>query len=341
MRIEMSTKARERLLYLISPLGLIIIWQILLMAGIGDRRFIPAPSDIAQRFAKLAGNGELEWHVAVTLYRVVLGYIIGAVPAVAVGLLMAMFRPVRIFVDPLIAALFPIPKIALMPLLLLAFGFGDASKIALVAIAVFFPVVVNTYVGAANIETIYWDVAKNYGASQTVMFTRIVFFGALPTIFAGLRIALAVSFIVLVASEFVATKSGIGYLIWNSWELLRFGDADGVLDRRPDVSRFLHARRGDVEALGHLGVIAADRQRAVFLGRELEHVALGRHDAVVEHDGEDGDAVARRGLDVHAGHADGRVAHDVDAKLVRRRELRAHGDAEPVTELGRFAPSHV
>jgi ABC-type nitrate/sulfonate/bicarbonate transport system permease component len=86
---------------------------------------------------------------------------------------------------------------------------------------VFFPVIVNTYVGAANIDKIYWDVAKNYGASQTVLFTRIVFFGALPTIFAGLRIALAVSFIVLVAAEFVATKSGLGYLIWNSWELLQ------------------------------------------------------------------------------------------------------------------------
>ena len=107
-----------------------------------------------------------------------------------------------------------------MPLLLLVFGFGDASKIALVVIAVFFPVVVNTYVGAANIERIYWDVAKNYGASQSVIFRRIVFFGALPMIFAGLRIALAVSFIVLVAAEFVATKTGIGYLIWNSWELM-------------------------------------------------------------------------------------------------------------------------
>src|SRR5437588_1593728 len=221
MTFEMSSKTRERLLYLISPLGLIIIWQILLMAGIGDRRFIPAPSDIAQRFVKLIGNGELEWNVAVTLYRVFFGYIIGAVPAVAVGLLMAMFKPVRIFFDPLIASLFPIPKIALMPLLLLAFGFSDASKIALVAIAVFFPVIVNTYVGAANIDKIYWDVAKNYGASQTVMFTRIVFFGALPMIFAGLRIALAVSFVVLVAAEFVATKSGLGYLIWNSWELLQ------------------------------------------------------------------------------------------------------------------------
>jgi ABC-type nitrate/sulfonate/bicarbonate transport system permease component len=217
----MSDKARERALYLISPIALLLIWQVLLMLGFGDRRFIPAPTDIATRFWALIENGELALNTGATLWRVFAGFIVGSVPAVAVGLLMAMFKPVRIFVDPLIAAIFPIPKIALMPLLLLAFGFGDASKIALVAIAVFFPVVINTYTGAANIEKIFWDVAKNYGASQTVMFTRIVFFGALPTMFAGLRIALAVSFIVLVAAEFVASKVGLGYMIWNSWELLQ------------------------------------------------------------------------------------------------------------------------
>src|SRR6185503_16487304 len=213
--------SRERLLMFMSPIGLLIVWQLLLMAGFGDRRFIPAPTDIAVRFGALVASGELAEHTLVTLYRVFAGFFTGVIPAIVVGLLMAMFKPVRIFFDPLIAALFPIPKIALMPLLLPAFGFGDASKVALVAIAVFFPVIVNTYVGASNIEKIYWDVAKNYGASQMVMFTRVVFFGALPMIFAGLRIALAVSFIVLVASEFVATKSGIGYLIWNSWELLQ------------------------------------------------------------------------------------------------------------------------
>jgi ABC-type nitrate/sulfonate/bicarbonate transport system permease component len=216
-----SEQAQERWLYLISPIGLLAIWQLLLMAGFGDRRFIPAPTDIAVRFWELTLNGELFVHTGVTLYRVFVGYLIGAIPGVAVGLLMAMFRPVRVFFDPLIAALFPIPKVALMPLLLLAFGFGDASKIALVATAVFFPVAVNTYAGAANIEKIYWDVAKNYGASSYVMFTRVVFFGALPLIFAGLKISLAVSFVVLVAAEFVASKSGLGYLIWNSWELLQ------------------------------------------------------------------------------------------------------------------------
>jgi NitT/TauT family transport system permease protein len=219
--MKLSGKTQERLLYLISPLGLLAVWQVLLMLGFGDRRFIPAPSDIAVRFWQLTLNGELALHTGVTLWRVLAGFVIGAVPAVAIGLLMAMFRPVRIFFDPLIAALFPIPKVALMPLLLLAFGFGDASKIALVATAVFFPVIVNTYAGAANIDRLYWDVARNYGANAWVMFTRVVFFGALPLIFAGLKIALAVSFVVLVAAEFVASKTGIGYLIWNSWELLQ------------------------------------------------------------------------------------------------------------------------
>lgn len=218
---RMSPKARDRLLYLISPIALLVLWQVLVMLGFGDRRFIPTPTDIAVRFWQLTLNGELALHVFATLTRVAIGFTIGVVPAIAIGLFMAMYQPVRIFFDPLIAALFPIPKVALMPLLLLAFGFGDASKIAVVAIGVFFPVIVNTYAGAANIDKIYWDVARNYGASTYILFTRIVFFGALPTIFAGLRIALAVAFIVLVAAEFVASKVGIGYLIWNSWELLQ------------------------------------------------------------------------------------------------------------------------
>jgi ABC-type nitrate/sulfonate/bicarbonate transport system permease component len=217
----LSNDAQERLFYLASPIGLLVVWQLLIMFGLGDRRFIPAPSDIAQRFMTMIASGELAQHTVSTLWRVFAGFAVGSAPAIAIGLLMAMYRPVRIFFDPLIAMLFPIPKVALMPLLLLTFGVGDASKIALVAIATFFPVIINTYAGAANIEKIYWDVAKNFGASQTVMFTRIVFFGALPMIFAGLRIALAVSFIVVVAAEFVASKTGIGFLIWNSWELLQ------------------------------------------------------------------------------------------------------------------------
>jgi len=217
----MSRKNQERWLYLISPIVLLLIWEALLRAGFGDRRFVPAPSDIAVRFWQLTLSGELLWHTAVTCYRVIVGYLIGAIPGIAIGLLMAMYRPVRIFFDPLIAALFPIPKLALMPLILLAFGFGETSKIVVVATGAFFPVIVNAYAGAANIDKIYIDVARNYGASPRIMFTRVIFYGALPLIFAGLRVALAISFIIATAAEFVAAKSGIGYLIWSSWELLQ------------------------------------------------------------------------------------------------------------------------
>ena len=114
----LSGKARERLLYLISPIGLLLLWQLLLMAG--HRRPALHPGAERHRGAVLAAASpaaSLPCTSAVTLYRVFVGFVIGVVPAVAVGLLMAMFRPVRIFFDPLIAALFPIPKIALMPLL--------------------------------------------------------------------------------------------------------------------------------------------------------------------------------------------------------------------------------
>ena len=106
----------------------------------------------------------------------------------------------RYVLDPLVAAIYPIPKIALMPLLLLAFGIGEMSKIVLVAIATFFPVLISTYAGAANIENIYLDAAKNFGAGAGMMFREVIFFGALPQIFAGLRLALGTSFLVIVAA---------------------------------------------------------------------------------------------------------------------------------------------
>ena len=118
----MKSHPAEKLLYLLSPIGLLALWEGLLWFGIGDRRFIPSPSDISVQFWQVTALGELVQHTLVTLYRVFAGYFIGAVPAIVVGLLMAMLKPVRIFFDPLIACLFPIPKVALMPLLLLAFG---------------------------------------------------------------------------------------------------------------------------------------------------------------------------------------------------------------------------
>ena len=216
----LSGKAQERWLSLMSPIGLLLLWEALIRAGLGDARFVPPPSTIAVTFYELALTGELWTHTWATVVRTLAGYVLGVVPAIAVGLIMAMSIWTKRIVDPLIAALFPIPKIALMPMLMLALGFGEAPKIALVAISTFFPVVIAAYVGGANIEKIYLDVAHNFGANKRTLLRRVIFFGALPMIFAALRLAIGIAFIVIIAAEFVSSEKGIGTLIWSSWQLL-------------------------------------------------------------------------------------------------------------------------
>jgi len=213
-------KGRERLLSILSPLLLLAVWELSVRAGLVDRRFIPAPSIILVALWDMLASGELARHLGASLGRIIAGFTIGVVPAVLLGLWMGLSRPVRAVVDPLVAAVYPIPKIAILPLLMVFFGIGEASKIAVVAISAFFPILINTYTGVATVDRIYLDVAHSFGASRTLVFRRVVFPGALPVIFAGVRLALGVCLIVIVSAEFVAARSGIGFLIWSSWEIL-------------------------------------------------------------------------------------------------------------------------
>ena len=213
-------KSGERWLSLGSPLLLLVLWEVSVQAGWLDPRFIAAPSIILFKLWQMLGSGELLRHLGASLMRIAAGFVIGVVPAVLLGLWMGLSRPVRAIVDPLIGAIYPIPKIAILPLLMVLLGIGEASKIAVVAISAFFPVIVNTYTGVVNVERIYLDVAQSFGASRALVFRRVVFPGALPVIFAGIRLALGVCLIVIVSAEFVAARDGIGFLIWSSWETL-------------------------------------------------------------------------------------------------------------------------
>ena len=213
-------KGREQVLSILSPLLLLAVWELSVRADLVDRRFIPAPSIIVIALWEMLLSGELARHLGASLGRIIAGFTIGVVPAVLLGLWMGLSRPVRAIVDPLIAAVYPIPKIAILPLLMVFFGIGEASKIAVVAISAFFPILINTYTGVATVDRIYLDVAQSFGASRALIFRRVVFPGALPVIFAGVRLALGVCLIVIVSAEFVAARSGIGFLIWSSWEIL-------------------------------------------------------------------------------------------------------------------------
>ncbi|HEV8469404.1 MAG TPA: ABC transporter permease [Candidatus Limnocylindria bacterium] len=212
-----SRRTVERALSVLSPIVLLAIWEAGAIVGIVDTRFFSAPTTIFAALGELLRTGEMQGHIAISLQRIAIGFVLGAVPGILLGLAIGLVPIVRAIAQPLVDATFPIPKIALLPMVMLLFGIGEGSKYAIIAIAVVFLVLINTEAGVRNIERIYFDVGRNYGASRLMFFTDIALPGALPMIMAGLKLGMGVALIVIVSAEFVAAQSGIGYLIYNSW----------------------------------------------------------------------------------------------------------------------------
>jgi ABC-type nitrate/sulfonate/bicarbonate transport system permease component len=209
----------ERWLAVLSPLALLVLWEGLSRAGILDDRFFPAPTAIISTFVDLAKSGDLWSNTWVSVRRVALGLLLGGIPALGIGLCMGLYRPVRIALDPLVAATYPIPKSAIVPLLLLIFGLGEMSKIVMVAIGAFFPIVMNTAAGVREIPPMYHDVGRTFGASRWQTFRTIALPGALPLIMTGVRLAIGLALILIVIAEMIGAKSGLGYMIWNAWQI--------------------------------------------------------------------------------------------------------------------------
>jgi len=136
------------------------------------------------------------------------------------GVSMGLYRPLRAAVDPLVAATYPIPKSAIMPLILLIFGLGEASKIVMVAIGVFYPLLINSMAGVLEIDKIYLDVGRNFRASRWQVFRTIALPGALPLIMSGIKLGVGMGLILIAIAEMVGAKSGLGFMIWNAWEIL-------------------------------------------------------------------------------------------------------------------------
>jgi ABC-type nitrate/sulfonate/bicarbonate transport system permease component len=211
----------ERVLALSAPVLLLVLWEAATRSGVLDKRFFPAPSQIAETFRSLLESGELPAHTWASVRRVLIGFAIGAAPAVVLGLLIGFLRPLRLVLNPIIAALYPVPKSAIAPLLLLIFGFEEESKWVLVAIGAFFPVVLNTAAGVMQIDRVYYDVAKNFGAGRLQFFATVALPGALPNVMTGLRLGLGMGMILIAVAEIVGAKSGLGFMIWNSWQVFQ------------------------------------------------------------------------------------------------------------------------
>lgn len=207
-----------RLLSYFSPLLLLALWELSAQFQLIDRRFFPPPSAIAGTAWKMIVSLELFDHIGATLRRVGVGYVLGAVPGILLGLVLGLNKPLRRFLGPIFSALYPVPKIAILPLILLIFGVGDASKFVVIAIGVFFLLFYNTLGGVMQIPQIYLDVARNAGATRFQTFRRIALPSAMSGIFTGLKLAAGSSYIIISAAEFLGARSGVGFFIWASWQ---------------------------------------------------------------------------------------------------------------------------
>jgi NitT/TauT family transport system permease protein len=139
---------------------------------------------------------------------------------VPLGLLMGMLRPVRDAVDPYIAFIFPVPKIALLPFLLIILGVGEPAFVLTGAISAFFQIVISTTAGVQTMDPRLLEAGRNYGAHGARLFRKVILPAALPSIFTGLRLGLGLALIAIVVVEFIAARSGLGHLVYRHWQML-------------------------------------------------------------------------------------------------------------------------
>ena len=234
-----------------APLSLIVLWQLAVSTRFLNPGLFPPPSAIFANFIAYARSGELATNAYWTLSRLLIGLLIGGIPGTLIGLAMGMNRWVRAYFGPVIALLYPIPKIAILPLFYFIFGTGEAAKWAAVAVGVFFLMAINTEAGVRQIETIYLDVARAYRIRPASFFFRVLLPGALPNIYAGLKLSIGIAIVLAVAAEYQLTRTGLGFAIFNAQQLL-------------DVER-LYAALVAVSLLGFALAAIVDAVEAVAL----------------------------------------------------------------------------
>src|SRR5712691_1800568 len=185
-------------------LCLVGLWQLLWVWGLPA--YVLSPIEILRHFFAALGSEELYQHIGASLLRSLPGFAIGTLLGVALGLLAGVTRAFEQMLSPLVFLTYPVPKIVMLPVFMLWFGIGDLSKILIIALACFYPTFINAYYGArATPRILVWS-ARNMGAGEALIFRRVVLPAALPLIFAGLRVSLALSFIVMFATEMINAR---------------------------------------------------------------------------------------------------------------------------------------
>ena len=219
-RMHSWQKSYPNWVSVVSILCLLVIWELICQSGIVSSLFLPAPTAIISALLQMIADGEIGVSLAASLYRILAGFFIGSLVGLAVGLVTGTSALMDKIGTPIVNAIYPIPKIALLPLFILWLGIGELSKVTIIALGVFFPVAMNTYSGVKNVDTLLLKVAASFNASWWMTMKSVVLPNALPMIFAGLRLAAGTSLLLLVAAEMIAAQVGIGALILHYGDLM-------------------------------------------------------------------------------------------------------------------------
>jgi ABC-type nitrate/sulfonate/bicarbonate transport system permease component len=174
---------------------------------------IPPPSAIAQRTLEIVGSGTFLVPLGTTLYLLFAGYLFACVAAIAMGVAMGRFTSVHQLFEPLVEMLRPLPKPALLPLLILLLGLGDAMKLTTVGLAVFFPVLINTIQGVRGVDPVLINTARTFGCGRVAILWKVILPASMPIILVGMRVSLALGLILVVVTEMLAGTGGLGFLI--------------------------------------------------------------------------------------------------------------------------------
>jgi ABC-type nitrate/sulfonate/bicarbonate transport system permease component len=219
--LAQTSRLPQHLAGLALPLSLLLLWQICGAYGLLPR-YLPPPAVVLGTMLAMIASGELFLHIGASLFRSAMGFLIGMGSGLAIGLAAGSWIRLERFYDPIISLTYPVPKVALLPIIFAWFGLGDASKIVVIAASVFYPAYVSAFYGAKSVDRLHLWSARNMGAGRLRLFWRIILPSALPQIFAGLRIGLGMSFVVMFTAELISAQSGLGYLVGVAEDSARF-----------------------------------------------------------------------------------------------------------------------
>ena len=204
----------------IVPLAIIAIWQLACVTGFVPTRVLPAPSDVALAGWKLLLSGELARNIWVSFWRASIGFLIGGSIGFAFGLANGLSQLSSKLTDTTLQMVRNVPHLALIPLVILWFGIDESAKLFLVALGVFFPIYLNTLHGIRTVDPQLIEMGRIYGMSDGELFRRVIFPGALPSIFVGIRFALGIMWLTLIVAETLSANSGIGHMAMEAREFM-------------------------------------------------------------------------------------------------------------------------